>query len=78
MDEITTPEDRGLLVKLPWATEVFLCRKNLHRWLKNEDGTFSRDYHGEAEWAKMANYVGQSYEDVATSELNYALSKASA
>lgn len=75
-DNVITPEDPESLVKLPWAEEVFLCPTHFHRWLKKGD-SWSRDYHGEADWVKMADYVGKSYADVAKQELDYAMSKQS-
>jgi hypothetical protein len=74
MDNVTTPGRPESLVKLPWAEEVFVCPKDLSRWLKKGDA-WSRDYHGEADWEKMAKYVGKTYDEVAQKEVDYAVGK---
>lgn len=69
--EITEDE----MVKLPYGTNLFLCPHTLQRWAKAKNGYWERDSDGESDWKKMGSYVGESYRDVASRELKYALAK---
>lgn len=74
MDISTRPEE---LVKLPFGENCYICPTTLHRFTKSEDErgeAWTRDYHGESDWEKMASYVSKTYEEVAQQELQYAVS----
>jgi len=70
-ETITQPLDASNLVQIPYDKDVYICPSTLLRFRAKGD-RWERDHYGEAEWSKMANYVGQSYEDVARAELDYA------
>jgi hypothetical protein len=51
------------MVPLPFQPEVYLCSNTRTRWILDK-GELHRDLEGEEGWAKMADYVGKTYQDV--------------
>jgi hypothetical protein len=69
--EIQAPVNREDLVRLPYEQDVYLCGETHTRW-REIGGLLKRDYQGEEDWKKMAEYVNKAYYDVFIDAYKYA------
>ena len=72
--EVPTPLSREELVSLPYERDVYLCKDTHTRW-RDVNGSLHRDYQGEEDWKKMAEYVNKAYYDVFDESYTYAINK---
>lgn len=62
-ENVPTPRFLSDLVALSYEPDVYLEPQTQTRWRLFDD-ELNRDYDGESDWAKMAEYVGKTYSNV--------------